>query len=102
VQQHRTVLPRLQPLLLLTPQGLPQVLPQQVLLFREEVRPAQMAFSITLGNLRLLQAGRLLGEGRESLCGCPGSHVALEIWGISPHHEPRLGEVWYNLTLQHL
>lgn len=40
VQQHGQVLPWLQPLQplpLLTPQGLPQVLPKQVLLFREEV-----------------------------------------------------------------
>lgn len=71
VQQHRTLLPWLQ--LLLTPQGLPQVLPQQVLLFREEVRPAQMALSITLGSLWLLQAGGLLGDGSESLCGCQGT-----------------------------
>lgn len=52
VQQHRTVLPRLQPLLLLTPQGLPQVLPQQVLLFREE---PQVLFTVPQLFLQILQ-----------------------------------------------
>lgn len=39
LQQHGQVFPWLQPLPLLTPQGLSQVLPKQVPFFRKEVRP---------------------------------------------------------------
>lgn len=51
IHQHRQILPQLQPLQLLIPQGLSQVLPKQVLLFRKEVRPAKTAVSVTLGNV---------------------------------------------------
>jgi len=51
LHQHGQILPQLQPLPLLTPQGLSQVLPKQVLLFRKEVRPTRSAVSMTLGNV---------------------------------------------------
>lgn len=51
LHQHRQILPRLQPLPVLTPQGLSQVLPKQVLLLGKEVRPAETAVSVTLGNV---------------------------------------------------
>lgn len=50
LHQHGQILPRLQPLPLLTPQGLSQVLPKQVLLLGKEVRPAGTAVSVTWGS----------------------------------------------------
>lgn len=51
LHQHGQILPWLQPLPLLTPQSLSQVLPKQVLLFRKEVRPAKTAVSVVLGKV---------------------------------------------------